>query len=82
MSAQGKIRVSFELGPTVYGQAVELECELAWGRDPVWTLTKHAANQRDETERIFGVTTAQLHAIAGALARAKGIAEWRAASDL
>jgi len=65
-------RTEFYIGETVHGQSVRLIHERQVGAAAyTWTLVQDAANQRDDTNRIGGLTDDALLSIADAVKSVK-----------
>lgn len=58
--------VIYDLGMTAYGQALSLTYSRDSGGAHVWTLYQEAASQRDESNRITGLTDRTLNAMMAA----------------
>ena len=52
--------IEFEFGKNAHGQNVTAKREDSYLGHTSWTITIHAAGQRDETTRIHGITDDQM----------------------
>lgn len=60
-------RVEYPVGRTIHNQAVRLVWAInAYGR-PEWTIHRDAVNQRDDPERVSGLTDEVILAMADAV---------------
>jgi hypothetical protein len=66
-------KVEYECGETRFKNTVTLEISISQGQEEI-SITKQAASQRDDTQRIFGLTRDNIFKMAEALQNQKNIA--------
>lgn len=60
-------RIDYEIGKDAYGRRVTLKYERAYDGKDVWSIVSDQLNQRDDGERMSGLTVENLHALAAAV---------------
>lgn len=58
-------KAEYDIGRDAYGRAVTLRFERTYDGKDVWTIHRAEANQRDEAEKVSGLTAENLRALAG-----------------
>ncbi|QYM80254.1 hypothetical protein K0B96_06475 [Horticoccus luteus] len=53
-------RIEYDLGSNVHGQPVRLVRAETTGRGPAWTIYRDAADQRDDSSEVGGLTSEQI----------------------
>lgn len=67
------MKVEFDVGKTVHNQTVVLMAEKTPNGSWNYQLVKHAANQRDDTVQLYGLTDAMLESMTKAHAKLKAM---------
>lgn len=57
-------KAEYDIGRDAYGRAVTLKFERTYDGKDVWTIYREAANQRDEAEKVSGLTADNLRTLA------------------
>ena len=66
------MKLEFELGVTQHSQRVTLIVDKTSQR-PAYAITKHAANQRDDTVQLYGLTDENMDLLAKAVKIAREV---------
>lgn len=61
------LSTTYEIGATIYGAPITLAWTRGSAGEKQWVLVKDAADQRDDTQRIAGITDEQIKAMWDAL---------------
>lgn len=59
--------IEYDIGKDAYGRPVTLKFSRTYDGKEVWSITSDPVNQRDEGERMSGLTADNLRALAGAV---------------
>ena len=67
------MKVEIDVGKTAHNQTVVLVAQKEANGSWIYQLVKHAANQRDDTDCLYGLTDAVLESITKAHAKLKAM---------
>ena len=59
----------WDAGTDAYGRSVTLISDRTYDGKQIWVIQSHAANQRDEGEKIYGLSLASMRQIASIIAK-------------